>query len=233
MYSDNTTSAIHATITRNAIADNGAVYGGTMAPAGVLRYTSGATEERTLTLSGLSADKTYSLELYASRDNKSNATIFTLNGTAITIVTDSNTTAKALFTNLKASAAGQLVLGIKGLNDYNYLNGFILSERNGITTTMAAQMKARPVEEQAASGLQVQAFPNPTQHYFSLRIQGQSNKPVQLRIVDVLGRIVEAKQGIAANTTLTIGHTYRPGVYYIQVLQSNQKATLKIVKGTP
>jgi hypothetical protein len=126
-----------------------------------------------------------------------------------------------------------LVLGIKSLNDYNYLNGFVLSEITGTATTMVAQIKTRLIEERAVSGLQVQAFPNPSHHYFSLRIQGQSNKPVQLRIVDVLGRIVEAKQGITANTTLTIGHNYRPGVYYIQVLQSNQKATLKIVKGTP
>jgi hypothetical protein len=77
------------------------------------------------------------------------------------------------------------------------------------------------------------ASPNPTQHFFTLRIQSQSNAPVQLRIVDGVGRVVEARQGVGANSTLGVGHSYRPGVYYVQVLQSTQKASLKLVKGTP
>jgi hypothetical protein len=81
--------------------------------------------------------------------------------------------------------------------------------------------------------LQLSASPNPSQHFFSLRIQSQSSTPVQVRIVDAVGRVVEARQGVGANSTLAVGHSYRPGVYYVQVLQGTQKATLKVVKGTP
>jgi hypothetical protein len=212
------------------MADNGAAYGGTMCPPEVLRYTSYATVERTLTLSGLSTTKTYALELYASRANKGNSTVFTLNGTAITILTDSNKTAKAVFTNLKATAGGQLVLSIRNLNGYNYLNGFILSEISATTTTTMTQIRGSQQEEGGVSALQVQAFPNPTQHYFTLQIKSKSNRPVQLRVVDALGRMIEVKQGIAANGTIPIGHQYRPGVYYAEVLQNGKKATVKLVK---
>jgi hypothetical protein len=78
--------------------------------------------------------------------------------------------------------------------------------------------------------LQLRVAPNPASHYFTLRIQSNSNKAVQLRITDVLGRGVEGRQGIAANTTLHLGHSYRAGVYYVQVLQEGRKATLKLVK---
>jgi hypothetical protein len=232
-YSDATASTIHAIITKSAIADNGADYGGTMAPAGVLRYTSGATEERTLTLSGLSTYKTYSLELYASRDNEGNATLFTLNNTTVTIETDSNTTAKAKFTNLKASADGQLVLDIKSLDNYNYLNGFVLSESSGTTTKTMTQIRGSQQEQGGVNALQVQAFPNPSQHYFTLQIRSNSAKAIQLCIVDVLGRVIDTKQGITTNSTLSIGHLYRPGVYYAEVLQNGKKVAVKLVKNAP
>jgi hypothetical protein len=96
-----------------------------------------------------------------------------------------------------------------------------------------ARSKGGEVDGEQALSLQLTAAPNPSQHFFTLRIQSQSNAPVQLRIVDGVGSVVEARQGMGANSTLAVGHSYRPGVYYVQVLQGNQKATLKLVKGTP
>jgi hypothetical protein len=233
-YPDATVSTVSAAITRNTISDNGATYGGTMAPAEVLRYASYSSVERTLTLSGLSTSKSYSLELYASRATSGNSTVFTLNGTAVTIVTDNNKTNKAVFTGLKATAGGQLIVSIKNLNSTNYLNGFILSEITSTTTatTSIAQAKvAVPELTSVGASLQVQAYPNPSQHYFTLQISSNSDKPVQLRVMDATGRVVELKQGIAANTTVPVGHSYGPGVYFAEVLQDGKRAVVKLVKG--
>jgi hypothetical protein len=89
---------------------------------------------------------------------------------------------------------------------------------------------ADAMEATVAAGLQIQATPNPATHYFSLRTQSTSNAPLQLRITDALGRVLEARQNITPNTTLTVGHSYRAGMYYVQVLQGNATATLKLVK---
>jgi hypothetical protein len=78
--------------------------------------------------------------------------------------------------------------------------------------------------------LQLTAVPNPATHYFSLRISSSNNAAVELRLVDAVGRVVEAWQGVAANTTITVGHTYRAGVYYAKVIQDGEQATLKLVK---
>lgn len=60
----------------------------------------------------------------------------------------------------------------------------------------------------------------------------ESDKPVQVRIVDALGRVVEARQGVPSNSSLPIGHHYRPGIYIVEVMQEDRKVTLKLVKGT-
>lgn len=232
-YSNATTSTVTAAISKNAIADNGSTYGGTMAPPQVLRYSSYASVARTLTLSGLSASKTYNLELYASRASTGNATVFTINDSAITILTDNNKTVKAIFTNLKANAAGQLVISIKNANKYNYLNGFMLTEVSYTTSSVQRQVRATAPKERDASVLQVQAFPNPATHYLLLHIQSGSSKPTQLRIVDEVGRVMETKQGIAPNSTVPVGHNYKAGVYFAEIAQENKRITLKLVKQMP
>jgi hypothetical protein len=230
-YPNATVSTISAALsTSTAISDNGSLYGGTMAPAEVLRYGSNANTARTLTLSGLSATKTYSIELYATRANTGNSTVFTIGTTSITIVTDNNKTAKASFTGLKANTSGQIVVGIKSGTTYNYLNGFILTEVSSSTTIT---QRSEDIQETTTPELSVIAFPNPASAYFSLRIKSNSDKAVQLRIVDGVGRVVEVRQGIASNTTVPVGRSYRPGVYYAEVLQDGKRVTLKLVKGVP
>lgn len=135
-YADGGTSTISAATTRNGMADNGSTYGSGMAPAEVLRYACYATASRTLTLKGLSASKTYSIELYASRNAYAdNSTVFTVNGISKTIASYQNLTNKVVFTNLSPNAQGQLVITINSTKMYNYLNGFILTEAVGAPVT--------------------------------------------------------------------------------------------------
>ena len=54
--------------------------------------------------------------------------------------------------------------------------------------------------------------------------------PVSFKVIDILGRSVEQKQNIHANSTITIGHLYRPGVYMIEVIQGNERQVLRLVK---
>jgi hypothetical protein len=50
--------------------------------------------------------------------------------------------------------------------------------------------------------------------------------------MDALGRTVEWKRNVAANSTLTIGNGYRAGVYYAEVMQGSKKITVKLMKGS-
>ncbi len=72
--------------------------------------------------------------------------------------------------------------------------------------------------------------PNPSQDQFSLKILGKSDEKVTVRILDVMGRLVEKRTNITANTTITLGNNYRAGLYYAEVMQGKEKAVLKLIK---
>lgn len=194
-YSDGTTSTVSATLSATSgVSDNGATYGGTMAPPEVLRYTSwsGSSTPRTLTLSGLSGTKTYSLELYASRNNTGNSTIYTIGGTSVTVVSDNNKTNKAVFNNLVANGSGQIVVTIGKTGSFNYLNGFILTESSGSgTLTRSNGVVLEPVDETGISTAAVRAFPNPVSNVIQLHVQNSYKGPVQVQVADAGGRVYQ------------------------------------------
>ncbi len=133
-YSTDIVSPVSATLSSHTLGDNGAAYGGTMAPPEVLRFSSfGDNLARTLTLSGLSANKRYHLQLYSSRAytvaRANNATVFSISGRADkTVLSIDNKDSTVTFLDLQADPEGKIVVGIKGTIQYNYLNGFVLTE---------------------------------------------------------------------------------------------------------
>jgi hypothetical protein len=78
----------------------------------------------------------------------------------------------------------------------------------------------------------VQAYPNPASQYFSLLTRSSANKPLHLTVTDAGGRVVESRGNINPNGTITLGHVYRPGVYYAQLVQGSRKVVVKLVKSS-
>ena len=79
-------------------------------------------------------------------------------------------------------------------------------------------------------GLSASASPNPSSHYFTLNIQSNSEKSINIRVLDVLGREVESRINVAHSTQVTIGHNYKTGVYLVEVMQGDQKKVIKLIK---
>jgi hypothetical protein len=86
------------------------------------------------------------------------------------------------------------------------------------------------LEQGTVGELKVEVYPNPSTAYFSIRITGVQGKTVQLRVSDAMGRMVEVKGGVAANSTQTIGHRYLPGVYFVEAVQDGRKVVVKCIK---
>jgi hypothetical protein len=96
--------------------------------------------------------------------------------------------------------------------------------------TTKAQNISRKKEIVYPGKLSVTASTNPSGNYFALRIQSSSSEPLQLTVTDALGRVVETKNRIAANTTYNIGNSFRPGIYIAEVRQGKQRQLLKLVR---
>lgn len=112
-----------------------------------------------------------------------------------------------------------------------------LSDTESITVTVTnppAIMAERPITDtkvnSAERRLIVTASPNPSPVYFTVNFKSNNNEPVSLKIIDATGRTVEVKSNIAANGSTRIGDNYRPGFYFIEALQGNERVMLKLVK---
>jgi hypothetical protein len=78
--------------------------------------------------------------------------------------------------------------------------------------------------------LRLLAYPNPSNASFTLSLEGfNSSEKVTVTVTDLLGRIVYQVQGIA-KSTYEFGNKFMTGVYNVQVIQGNERKTLKLVK---
>jgi len=79
--------------------------------------------------------------------------------------------------------------------------------------------------------LTVKVAPNPTSYYFTLGFQSGSNEKMKLIVTDIVGKIIEQRTDIPANSTIQLGSRYHFGVYIAEIIQGKERVTLRLVKG--
>jgi hypothetical protein len=79
--------------------------------------------------------------------------------------------------------------------------------------------------------LKVTVMPNPTTTFFTLKLESKYETPVNMRVMDANGRVIDAKSKIGANSTIQIGHNYSSGIYYAELIQGNTRKVVQMVKG--
>jgi hypothetical protein len=78
--------------------------------------------------------------------------------------------------------------------------------------------------------INVIVLPNPSTTYFTLKFESKNNAPMNLRVLDGNGRVVDARSAIVPNTSLQIGHNYSSGTYYAEVIQGGQRKVVQLIK---
>jgi len=74
------------------------------------------------------------------------------------------------------------------------------------------------------------ATPNPSSGQFTISIHSSSDDRVTLKMLDLAGRILEVKTGLSPNGTVQVAGTYRPGIYFAELIQGDKKVRLKLLK---
>lgn len=69
-------------------------------------------------------------------------------------------------------------------------------------------------------------YPNPAREFFNL--SRKSNQPAQVRIYDMLGRMVQEQSLNGTQNTINIKHLNK-GLYSVQLLENNRTETLKLL----
>ncbi len=98
---------------------------------------------------------------------------------------------------------------------------------NGLSVTDEKVSRATIAE---GSWLKASVSPNPSEAEFTLTLSGNSNEPVEVRVVDMYGRSVHYARG-SANQSYKFGQRFAAGVYVIEMVQGKNVKTLKIIKG--
>ena len=78
--------------------------------------------------------------------------------------------------------------------------------------------------------LNLMVAPNPSVNYFNISIKSKLTTPSTVIVTDILGNVVERHERVSANSQLQLGRQLKTGVYFVSVVQGNQRKTVMVVK---
>lgn len=104
-------------------------------------------------------------------------------------------------------------------------NNFSNNNLTTKTTSHEVESEIKPVNE-----FDVTVYPNPASSYFNILINSNDAKEkILMQVFDQYGRSIETKN-VLNGSAARLGDKYRPGVYYVRVLQGKQHKEIKLVK---
>jgi hypothetical protein len=104
------------------------------------------------------------------------------------------------------------------------------SKKRSAVNTTTQSMGSLVENSTEESALKITVAPNPSTSYFTLSVQGRTNQPVELRVIDLQGRVVDARSKLGANSTLQVGHAYLPGTYFAEFIQGTERKVIQLIK---
>ncbi len=146
----------------------------------------------------------------------------------ISIVRDKKAEPTEYF-NVQLSKATNAQIG-DGTGRVTILDGTAPNTKASVTADKFGEIINTVKDQEVVQQLSVQVMPNPTDHYFTLMLQSKSNTLATVQIMDALGRVVENRSGISANSSIVFGNNYRTGLYYIRVTQESETVVMKLIK---
>lgn len=72
-------------------------------------------------------------------------------------------------------------------------------------------------------------YPNPSSYGFNVNILSNTSQKVELTVHDICGRLVE-KRIVSPNSTVLLGGSYLPGIYWIEARQGKVRERAKLLK---
>ncbi len=118
-------------------------------------------------------------------------------------------------------------------------SGNTSTAKQTITVTVSStKKKSNEITEQPVSAvkdeveepLKIVVAPNPSNTYFTLKLESKYDTPVTLHVFDMNGRIIDVKSKLGANNTVQIGQNYVPGVYIADAVQGTRHTTVQLLK---
>ncbi len=98
-------------------------------------------------------------------------------------------------------------------------------------SSFAETIKSAETIPASSVPFQVGVYPNPSNSRFYVEIQSENHaSPIHVRIYNVSGITLEEIRDISVNANLSIGKTFKPGFYFLEVSQGGSRSLHKLIK---
>jgi hypothetical protein len=102
---------------------------------------------------------------------------------------------------------------------------------SAILINQAVTMNNVIQDEVADAKFGLTAFPNPSRTQFSVHLESSDrNGKITLRVFDISGRTVGVIPNLMAGQTVQLGNEYRPGIYFVEMIQGKNRTQVKLLK---
>ncbi|HLP36604.1 choice-of-anchor J domain-containing protein [Lacibacter sp.] len=96
--------------------------------------------------------------------------------------------------------------------------------------TVTAPTASARLTGAAVSKLSIQVLPNPSAVEFTLLIKAEQTGTINLRVLDIQGRVLEQRNNISPTQRLTIGEGFHSGIYFAEITQGTDRKVIKLLK---
>jgi hypothetical protein len=86
------------------------------------------------------------------------------------------------------------------------------------------------ITEESTNDISVRVLRNPSLNYFDLQLGSKTGNNFQIKVYDLMGRVIETRSRLQGNQTLRLGSSYKPGIYLVEISQGAEKQILKLIK---
>ena len=132
---------------------------------------------------------------------------------------------KVIYDNQPGASDAALPTAAVGTNSVIVIQGTNANPATTKTTDTQYESESKPIKELTAT-----VYPNPANDYFNIVINSNDVKErITMQVTDMYGRVMEARN-ITVNSTIRLGDRYRPGTYFVRMIQGKQHKEIKLVK---
>lgn len=78
--------------------------------------------------------------------------------------------------------------------------------------------------------LQAKVLPNPFVHTFSIETVGADDEPIVVRVLSLTGHVLDQQRLTFVKGFFKFGENYRPGSYFVEIIQGQQRVIQKVEK---
>ncbi|HVG17108.1 MAG TPA: ExeM/NucH family extracellular endonuclease, partial [Chitinophagaceae bacterium] len=73
-------------------------------------------------------------------------------------------------------------------------------------------------------------YPNPSNNYFIINLSLKGDHMFTVIVRDIFGKTIETKKDLQPGQALKLGAEYRPGLYFVELIQGKDRQILKLIK---